>query len=123
MALLLSDSFTREIDRRLALERPRPAADVNAADEVPCSTWFCPRNHLHPMSPEAVTAGPPEAIPPVLPLTVMRAKGQGATPGFVALDSDGRKHLDYRASETLFGVQLAVTADDGLRLAVALYSW
>ena len=50
--------MANEADRILALEGPPPAEDVNAADEVPCSTWFCARNHLRPMSVEEIAAGP-----------------------------------------------------------------
>ena len=54
----MRDSLAGEVDRTLALEGARPARDVNAADDVPCSTWFCPRNHLQPLTPEAIAAGP-----------------------------------------------------------------
>jgi hypothetical protein len=93
VALFIRDFFTREADRRLSLEQPRAAADVNALDEVPCSTWFCPRNHLHPMSPEEVAAGPAGAEPPQLPLTISSGKAQGVAPGFVVRDARGRKYL------------------------------
>ncbi len=89
-SLLLRDSIANEIDRVMALERGRPAEDVNALDEVPCSTWFCPRNHLRPMSPDDVAAGP-VAAPPQLPLRIVKGKDQGATPGFQAVDAAGRK--------------------------------
>ena len=46
--LLMRDSLANEVDRVLSLEGGRPALDVNALDEVPCSTWFCARNHLAP---------------------------------------------------------------------------
>src|SRR3954464_9146940 len=41
--LLLRDSLAGEVDRVLSRDGGRPAADVNALDEVPCSTWFCAR--------------------------------------------------------------------------------
>ena len=50
ITMLLRDSVAGEVDYYLTLEGPRPARDVNALDEVPCSTWFCARNHLRPMS-------------------------------------------------------------------------
>ena len=62
-ALTLRDSVANEADRILALEGRLPAEDVNAADEVPCSTWFCARNHLRPMSAEEIAAGPPVVAP------------------------------------------------------------
>src|SRR4051794_38126195 len=38
--LILRDGVANEVDRYLAVEGARPARDVNALDEVPCSTWF-----------------------------------------------------------------------------------
>src|SRR5262245_31376841 len=35
-ALLMRDDVAGEVDRAFAVEGPRPARDVNAADEVPC---------------------------------------------------------------------------------------
>jgi hypothetical protein len=91
--LLIRDSLAGEVDRVLALEPGRPARDVNALDEVPCSTWFCPRNHLAPLSPAEAALGPPEAVPPRLPLRVVKGKEGGATVGFEVVDSAGRRYL------------------------------
>ena len=90
--LMTRDDLAGEVDRALALEGARPARDVNAADEVPCSTWFCPRNHLAPLAAEAVAAGPP-GIPPRLPLRIVKGKDRGAALGFQVVDADGRKYL------------------------------
>jgi hypothetical protein len=92
ITLLLRDSVVMEIDRVLLLERDRPAEDVNALDEVPCSTWFCPRNHLLPMTPAEVAAGAP-AQPPRLPLRIVHGKHAGATSGFQVVDAAGRKFM------------------------------
>ena len=86
------DGLANEVDRALALEDHRPALDVNAADEVPCSTWFCPRNHLHAMTPEEVAAGP-AAVLPVPPFTITKGKDQGAATGFQVVDSKHRKFM------------------------------
>lgn len=91
--LILRDSVAGEVDRYLALDPGRPAQDVNALDEVPCSTWFCPRNHLMPMSPEAVAAGPPAAVPPRPPLRIIKGKDEGASAGFQVKDADGRRYM------------------------------
>jgi hypothetical protein len=92
LTLLVRDSLAMEIDRVLALERDRPAEDVNALDEVPCSTWYCPRNHLQPMTPMEVAAGPP-GPPPRLPVRIVRGKTQGATAGFQVIDASGRRFM------------------------------
>jgi hypothetical protein len=93
VALLLRDGVTREAQRHLSLEQPRPAADVNALDEVPCSTWFCPRHHLHPLSPAEVAAGAPSSLPPERPLTIVAGKPPGAAAGAQVVDARGRKFL------------------------------
>ena len=63
VTMVLRDSLAGEVDYHLTLEGRRPARDVNALDEVPCSTWFCARNHLRAMSPAEVAAGPPSGRP------------------------------------------------------------
>jgi hypothetical protein len=89
--MALRDGLTNEIDRIMSLDSGRPALDVNAADEVPCSTWFCARNHLHPMTPAQVaTAWTPSFR---LPLTVSGGKTQGDATGFEVTDAAGQKFL------------------------------
>jgi hypothetical protein len=92
VTLAVRDSLPNEVDRLLALEGPLPALDVNAADEVPCSTWFCPRNHLHPLSADEIARGP-GGVPPRPPLTIVEGKEEGQSPGFVVRDADGRRFL------------------------------
>jgi hypothetical protein len=90
--LIARDDLAGEVDRALAIEGPRPARDVNAADEVPCSTWFCPRNHLQPLPADEIAAGPP-GTPPQLPLRIVKGKDRGAALGFQVVDAAGRKYL------------------------------
>jgi hypothetical protein len=90
--LTIRDGVANEIDRVLALEGRRPALDVNAADEVPCSTWFCPRNHLVPMTPDEVAAGPSIA-PPRPPFRITKGKEQGAAAGFQVVDAGRHKFM------------------------------
>jgi hypothetical protein len=90
--LILRDGLAGEVERTLSLEGATPALDVNALDEVPCSTWFCARNHLRAMTPEEVVAGPP-ATPPVLPFTIVKGKDEGAATGFQVVDAKGRKFM------------------------------
>jgi hypothetical protein len=92
-AVGLLDLLLREVDRALSIEWRRPADDVNAADEVPCSTWFCPRNHLgERLTPEAVAAGPPWATAPELPLTITAGDESGVERGFDVVDGAGRRY-------------------------------
>jgi hypothetical protein len=92
LAHSLREGLMRGVDDKLALRQPRPAEDVNALDEVPCSTWFCPRNHLRRMAPEDVAAGPP-GVPPRLPLTIVKMKEAGAAAGATVVDARGHKFL------------------------------
>lgn len=93
IARLFRGFFTREVDRALTFESARAADDVNALDEVPCSTWYCPRHHLAPMDADAMAAGPPGVFPAEPPLTISIGKTDGTAPGFVARDAHGRKYL------------------------------
>jgi len=92
VTLVLRDSLAGEVDYHLTREGRRPARDVNALDEVPCSTWFCPRNHLQAMSPAEVAIGPP-ATPPRPPFRIMKGKARGSALGFEVIDAAGRKFL------------------------------
>jgi hypothetical protein len=91
-ALTVRDSVANEADRILALEGRMPAEDINAADEVPCSTWFCARNHLRPMSAEEIAAGP-AIVAPRMPLTITKGKDLGAASGYQVKDAAGRKFM------------------------------
>jgi hypothetical protein len=102
-ALLIRDSIANEVDRVLALDGSRPAADVNALDEVPCSTWYCARNHLAPMDTAALVAGPP-AAPPVPPLRIVKGKDTGAAPGFQVVDARGKKFMLKLDADGHFGL-------------------
>jgi hypothetical protein len=81
------------IDGRLKITVAMPAADVNSLDEVPCSTWFCPRNHLQPLSPEELVAGDPTWQEPVPPFRIVSSKAIGATAGFIVKDRRNRKFI------------------------------
>jgi hypothetical protein len=92
ITVTIRDSLAYEADRILAAEGAVAAQDVNAADEVPCSTWFCPRNHLTPMTAEEMARGPAVAAP-VLPLTITKGKDEGAAIGFVIVDARRNKFM------------------------------
>ncbi len=91
-ALTIRDSVAGEADRILSLEGPTAALDVNAIDEVPCSTWFCARNHLRAMPLDEIAAGA-VGPPPRLPLTITKGKELGAASGFQVKDADGHKYM------------------------------
>lgn len=80
------------LDRALTIADHETARDLNAIDEVVDSTWFENRIGRYALTPEDVVRGPGGA-PPRLPLVVTRGKADGANPGFVAKDADGRKFV------------------------------
>ncbi|HEY7955613.1 MAG TPA: hypothetical protein VII38_09980 [Polyangia bacterium] len=98
----LRDAVFLPADRELALDYGRESANVNALDDVGDSTWFSdPRRvvdargqlRLRALSPAEMARGAMgDEDPPVLPLTVVRAKSGGANLGFVATDARGRKY-------------------------------
>jgi len=92
VTIVLRDSLAGEVDYYLTREGQRPARDVNALDEVPCSTWFCARNHHHAMSPAEAAIGP-SATPPRPPFRILKGKARGAALGFEVIDAAGRKFL------------------------------
>jgi hypothetical protein len=92
IARAVRDSLANEPDRLLSLEGRTAAADVNALDEVPCSTWFCARNHLRPLTMSEIVAGPPSA-PPQPPFKITKGKHLGAATGFQIKDAAGHKFM------------------------------
>lgn len=85
--------FVAGTNKTLSLADRRPAEDVNALDEVPRSTWFVPRNHLHRLTPDEVFAGPPWSTPPVPPFSIVQGKDTGKSPGVIVRDASGRKYV------------------------------
>lgn len=81
--------------RLVGLAPSREALDVNALDEVPDSSWFTNRHHLHRLSPSELERGPNVGPPPAAtgPLTVISGKRDGMTPGFVLEDESGRRFV------------------------------
>lgn len=69
------------------------AGNVNALDETPNSSWFTNRIGLFPLSPEEVARGPIADVDPVKPLTIIRTKSEGVTPGFTVKDARGRTYF------------------------------
>jgi hypothetical protein len=66
------------------------AADINTIDEVPDSSWFTNRILARPLTIEEAVRGPATCDGPARgKLTVIRAKTEGAAPGFTARDSAG----------------------------------
>lgn len=79
------------ISRVLSVDVPGRAANANAWDEVPDSSWFT--NRIEGLDPDAIAQGPcPEEPVPSGTWTVISAKPDGADPGFV-MEADGQRYV------------------------------
>ncbi|HET9957964.1 MAG TPA: hypothetical protein VFQ61_25880 [Polyangiaceae bacterium] len=77
----------RPISRFFAVDPAGPAANVNALDEVPDSSWFTNRLGAHALTPEDVARGscPAQSLDPLAPdgaWLIDKGKANGANPGF-----------------------------------------
>jgi hypothetical protein len=91
-----SDSFVvRRSTRALDVRPSRRAADVNALDEVPDSTWFTNRIGVRDLSIAELVRGPNVDPSPFenLPWTITKAKSGGTAIGFVFEDTTGAKFI------------------------------
>ncbi len=75
------------------VESNQQAANVNAHDEVPNSTWFTNRNHLRSISLAEIRAGAFGDIRPEKPWTITDIKRSGVIPGFQIKDAKDRRWL------------------------------
>jgi len=75
------------------VHRRREAANVNAFDEVPNSTWFTNRNHVRAVPVADLLEGPDSTLLPQKPWTITHPKHGGASAGFQIKDAAGRKWL------------------------------
>jgi hypothetical protein len=90
-----NQTFFRPVSRFFAVDPGGEATNVNALDEVPNSSWFQNRIGQRALSPEELVVGPcvPEKTDPVAPWTVTGAKPDGANPGFLIEDAEGKRYL------------------------------
>jgi hypothetical protein len=72
-----------------------PALNADPFDEVVDSAWFINRNHVDPLSPEAVARGPQSSEGPDQsgPVKIWEMKTMGITPGFWIEDARGDRYI------------------------------
>ncbi|MEM9072949.1 MAG: hypothetical protein AAGE52_30860 [Myxococcota bacterium] len=86
----------RPMSRFFQVDPARESVNVNAMDEVPDSSWFTNRLSRQRMTTEEIVRGSCEGDPlddNVAPWTITSAKPNGANPGFIMEDAQGRKFL------------------------------
>ncbi len=101
-----------------------PAANVNALDEVPNSTWFTNRIGLYPTAPEKAAQGPGQGVGPDRsdPWTVISAKTEGLSTGFNIRDAKGERYLIKFDPPGLTGTTTAAGVITGRILHAAGYN-
>lgn len=90
---LFAGVLTRRGEQKTA-SHPIPAGAINTLGEVPDNAWYTKRHYYRPMNTEELVRGPGDQDPPDATgaLTVVSAKTEGVTPGFVMEDSKGRRY-------------------------------
>jgi hypothetical protein len=79
---------------RHAVGAPKQAANVNAVDEVPDSSWYTNRHALRHMTIQQLVQGPNQGEPPDFShATITKAKMEGVTPGLQLKDNRGDDYL------------------------------
>jgi hypothetical protein len=91
----LDQSVLRPVSQLFAVDPGGEASNVNSWDEVPDSSWFQNRMGRSPLTPEQAALGP--CRPPLLdgsgPWTIVSAKMDGASAGFVIEAPRGERYL------------------------------
>lgn len=98
-----------------------PAQGVNTLGEPIQGSWYTWRHYYHPMSREALVAGPGNTTPPsnTGKWTITAAKEEGVTPGFAIVDSENRRY--YIKFDPPSNPEMATSADSiGARFFYAL---
>jgi hypothetical protein len=119
------DAIVHTLDTPGELNRhrrdPIPAQGVNTLGEPLQGSWWVKRHYYRPMSAEQLLTGPGKDRPPSMQgqWTVVGAKNEGITPGFVMLDD--RKELYFIKFDPASNPEMATGADQiAIRLVHAL---
>jgi hypothetical protein len=87
--------LVRPITDPMAVRGPSRAANLNALDEVPDSTWFTNRIGVREVSIAEIHRGPETSESPEAhkPWTVLSTKQGGASPGLLIRDARGERYI------------------------------
>lgn len=108
-----------QLNRKAA--KPIPARAVNTLGEPMQGAWWVKRHYYAPMTIDELVAGPGKDHAPSSrgPWTVVGAKNEGITPGFVILDA--KEDLYFIKFDPLTNPEMATGADQvAIRLVYAL---
>ncbi len=107
---LFSHQFGKTGERQPEKGPRIPAGAVNTLGEAMQSSWWEKRHYYRTMTNEELARGPGQGTPPADgPLTVISAKTEGITPGFVMLDSSKRRF--FVKFDPLTNPEMATAAD------------
>jgi hypothetical protein len=88
------NTFSSPAERHPKKGAPIPAQGVNTLGEVTDTAWYVGRHYFQPMSLEELVRGPGDTTPPAEgQWTVVSAKNEGVTPGFVIKDAKGELYV------------------------------
>lgn len=113
----LSDYYDLFSHQFAELGEPQPeqgppirAQNINTLDEPMQGSWWEKRHYYEPMSIAELKAGPGNgAVPADGPWTVISAKNEGVTPGFVILDAD--ENMFFIKFDPMSNPEMATSAD------------
>jgi hypothetical protein len=90
---------------------PIGALDVNTLGEPMAGAWYTPRHYARRLSLADLSRGSGHDLPPSAqgPWTVVSAKNEGVTPGFVVIDANQRRY--YVKFDPLSNPEIATGAD------------
>lgn len=108
---LFSNQFGNTGERQPKQGAPRTALAVNTLGEPMESGWYEKRHYYRQMSLEELARGPGRGTPPSTKgkWTVVSAKSEGITPGFVILDPDKRRY--FVKFDPMSNPEMATAAD------------
>jgi len=97
----LRDAILAPADRALTIDYGQEALNANSLDEVPDSSWWVDLRRTSEVNARPRVLGAKgiergafgDDVGPVLPLTVVKGKTVGSTPGLVAHDARGQKYM------------------------------
>lgn len=90
---MINSAARHPLVNHLDPRRIERSQDVNSLDELPNSAWYTKRLGYKTISPEEMKSGLEDMGPPQAPITIVKTKSKGNTPGFIIEDKRNIKYL------------------------------